>query len=170
MSKKRFTEGLESIFGNTSDEDFGSGGLLAVEEPKEQKAIAKKPVRKSKSRKNFTTDLDSLFEDVLKETIIEQTQKREKGLDNKTKSTQNKTRKRKPLSGLDALIRRTVESSTIEIDSNLKKRVTFVFEKQKIDKLKKIARIEKAYLKDILNEIVSEYLDTYEEKRGNDKN
>lgn len=169
MSKKKFTEGLESIFGDTTDENFGSGGLLMVEEPQKKKSSGKSS-RKTKSRKNFTTDLDSLFEDALKETIIEHAQKIDKGLESKTKSAQNKTRTRKPLTGLDALIRRTVETSTIEINEDVKKRVTFVFEKQKLEKLKKIARIEKSYLKDILSDIVSEFLDNYESEKNISKN
>ena len=141
--------------------------MTAEEAPKETQT---KPARKSKSRKNFTTDLNSLFEDALKETILEKAQQAEKGLETKTKSAPHKTRARKPLSGLDALIRRTVESGTIEIDPNAKKRVTIVFEKQKIEKLKKIARIEKAYLKDIMNNIVSEYLEKYEKERNSSDN
>lgn len=163
MSKKKFTDGLESLFGNTSEENFGSAGLLLDEEPK-TKTTAR---RRGNSRKNFTTDLDSLLEDALKETIIEQKQQAGKHLENKSKSIQNIQRNRKPLSGLDALIRRTVEGSTIEISNDAKKRVTFVFEKQKLEKLKRIARIEKAYLKDILSQIVSEYIHEYEGQKGN---
>ncbi len=161
MSKKKFTDGLESLFGDTSEDTFG-GSLLVAEEPK-PKAVRK---RRGSSRKNFTTDLDTLLEDALKETIIEQTQKTDKAFESKSKSIQTKQRSRKPLSGLDALIRRTVEGSTIEISNDVTKRVTFVFEKQKLDKLKRIARIEKAYLKDILSQIVSEYIQKYEVQKG----
>lgn len=170
MSKKKFTEGLESIFGDATEDSFRSSGLVLTEEP-DNAVVQTTPARKkTKSRKNFTTDLDSLFEDALKETIIEKTKETEKGLENKTKSSANKSRPRKPLTGLDALIRRTVETSTIEIDETAKKRVTFVFEKRKLERLKKIARIEKSYLKDILSDIVSEYLEKYEQAKMNLEN
>lgn len=173
MSKKKFTAGLESVFGDPSEASFRSGGLIIAEEEPKDKRPSKKPSRKkAKSRKNFTTDLDSLFEDVLKETIVEQAEAliSKKELENKTKSASNKTRTRKPLTGLDALIRRTTETSSIEIESDVKKRVTFVFEKKKLDKLKKIARIKKAYLKDILSDIVSEYVERHESSKMNFEN
>jgi hypothetical protein len=60
--------------------------------------------------------------------------------------------------GLDALIRETVESSSVEVTPSNTKRVTFVFDEEKINKLKQIARLKKAYVKDIVDEIISEYL------------
>lgn len=161
MSKKKFTDGLESLFGDSSEEKFESGGLLV-----EEKVKPVKRTRKSVSRKNFTSDLDSLFEDALKETIHEQKQKLGKGLESKSKSASHQKRERKPLTGIDALIRRTVETSSLEIGSGVKKRVTFTFDRKKLEKLKKIARIEKSYLKDIIGELVGEFIDDYETKKG----
>jgi hypothetical protein len=70
------------------------------------------------------------------------------------------------MSGLDALIRQTVEPNREEIKRAAvpkeKKRVTFVFDKKKLLKLKKIAKLEKAYLKDIIGGLISEYLDEYD--------
>ena len=37
-----------------------------------------------------------------------------------------------------------------------------VFDKQKLARLKRIAKIEKAYLKDIIGDLVSEFIDSYE--------
>ena len=36
------------------------------------------------------------------------------------------------------------------------------FDQKKIEKLKSIARVEKAYLKDIVGELISEYIEKYE--------
>ena len=161
LSKKKFTDGLESLFGDTSEESFESGGLLVAEKVK-----PKARTRKPSSRKNFTSDLNTLFEDALQETIQEKKEKLAKGIESKSKSATLKNRVKKPLTGIDALIRRTVETSTIEIDPNARKRVTFTFEKAKLEKLKKIARLEKSYLKDIIGEVIGEFIQDYEDKKG----
>jgi hypothetical protein len=72
------------------------------------------------------------------------------------------------MSGLDMLIRRTVEAGSMEVEEERdgKKRLTVTFEKKKLEKLKKIARMEKAYLKDILGDIVAEYIRKYEAQKG----
>jgi hypothetical protein len=41
---------------------------------------------------------------------------------------------------------------------NEKKRITFTFEKDKIDKLKMIAESEKAKIRDIIEQLVSTYI------------
>ena len=62
LSKKRFTEGLESVFGDANNESFERGGLLVAEEVQKEEKI-RRPRRSTSARKNFTTDLDSLFDD-----------------------------------------------------------------------------------------------------------
>ncbi len=171
MSKKRFTDGLESLFG------FSEGGNLKEESPllvktevevKTEPPTAKKKKR-SRGSKNFTSDLDSLFEDALQETI------EEKRAEFKTKNTKSsepahsperKRKQRRPVTGLDALIRRTLEGGEAEVSYEKRKRVTFVFEKAKVEKLKKIAKSQKMYLKDILGDIVQDYLQKYEKEKG----
>lgn len=162
MSKKRFTDGLESLFG------FSEGGELPEESPLlEETEVKVKVVSKSKkkgrSSKNFTSDLDSLFADSLQETIEEtRTDYRENG----SVKVDKKRKQRRPVSGLDALIRRTVEGGESEVSYDKRKRVTFVFEKAKVEKLKKIAKSQKMYLKDILGDIVKDYLKKYEKEEG----
>ena len=73
MSKKRFTEGLESVFGDANNESFERGGLLVTEEEKPERTPRKK---RNAGRKNFTTDLDSLFDDTLTEVIEEKIQEK----------------------------------------------------------------------------------------------
>jgi hypothetical protein len=53
----------------------------------------------------------------------------------------------------------------IESTSN-KKRVSFVFDKEKLKKLKTIAKVKKSYLKDVIDEVVAEYLAKYESNSG----
>ena len=45
------------------------------------------------------------------------------------------------------------------------KRITLTFDPDKLEKLKTIARRERTYLRDIIDEIVAEYLDEYESKK-----
>lgn len=73
--------------------------------------------------------------------------------------------RRRPMGGLDMLIRRTVEKSAVEEDETGTKRLTVTFDKDKLNKLKKIARLERAYLKDILGEIIEEFIVRYEKEK-----
>ncbi len=177
MSKKKFKKGLESLFGDWGGEPIDDTvlELERTDEPQssEQKekpvAHSKKDTdRKTNAGKNFTTDLDALFQDVVYESIDEQFEKRKekkkkKPSAEKKKPKEKKKRKVIPRSGgLDSLIRSTVEGSIMQIESTSnKKRVSFVFDKEKLKKLKSIAKIKKSYLKDVIDEVVAEYLQKY---------
>jgi hypothetical protein len=165
VSKKKFLDGLESLFGHASDDNLSEDSpLLSKEKPKgRSKVKVTRRRRKGASSKNFTSDLDSLFEDALQETMQEHAHKITKGLDAHTLST--KKRNRKPLSGLDALIRNT---SDVNFEHELQesiRRVSFAFDAKKYKKLKNIAKEEKAYIKDILSRIITDYLKNHE--KGN---
>lgn len=60
--------------------------------------------------------------------------------------------------GLDAIIRDTVESSEVQIQKTKPKRVTFSFDPDKLEALRKIAKNKKAYLREVVDEIVTDYL------------
>jgi hypothetical protein len=47
------------------------------------------------------------------------------------------------------------------------RRLTLVFDESKLNKLKSIARMERSYLKDIIDEIVESFIKEYEGKKGN---
>ncbi len=176
MSKKKFTDGLESLFTTDHNKESGEGtafleGAVAAEEQDKGRSGS----RRSSSRKNFTTDLDSLLEEAMQETFDEQMQSKEAssgsaGSGSKAQVFHQQTHRRRPMGGLDMLIRRTVERGSVEEDKTTgTKRLTVTFDKTKLRKLKKIARIEKAYLKDILGEIVAEYIKKYESQKGLDE-
>ena len=166
MSKKKFTDGLESLFSTDTKDDVSGKGTEFLRKPSEEgDAVTVKAKRKTSSRKNFTTDLDSLLEQALQESFEEKMAQREK--EKVTEKTKYQNQARRPMTGLDVLIRRTIESGEVEENRREgKKRLTVTFDKSKIAKLKKIARIEKAYLKDILGDLVEEYINRYEQEKG----
>ncbi|MBK9013500.1 MAG: hypothetical protein IPM82_05130 [Saprospiraceae bacterium] len=171
MSKKKFTDGLESLFSIDQNKESGQGTtFLEGANPNEMRpGIGKPAVNKSSSRKNFTTDLDSLLQEAMQESFEEQIQEREAAANpNKAQPFHQQAHRRKPLGGLDMLIRRTVERGAVEEDQVTgTRRLTVSFDKVKLNKLKTIARMEKAYLKDILGDIVEEYIRRYENQKGN---
>ena len=184
MSKKKFKKGLESLFGDWGGDPIDDV-VLELEntedyqsEPEKPKPHAKKDSSKrANAGKNFTMDLDSLFQEVVHESIEEQFEikkekEKEKNKNEKTESkpkpkakTVKKKRRVIPRSGgIDSLIRSTVEGSIMQIEStSTKKRVSFVFDKEKLKKLKSIAKLKKAYLKDVIDEVVAEYLSKHNE-------
>lgn len=188
MSKKTLRDGLESLFGmppaSVEEETAFMGDNVL---PESKKTTSKSSQRKTSQRKSsdtrsksgssksFTANLESLFQTVVKESVAEEKQKAERKAKRTLGTSQSDTatpeKPRRPMSGLDALIRQTVEPNKEEIKRAAvpkeKKRVTFVFDKKKLLKLKKIAKLEKAYLKDIIGGLISEYLDEYNDDLEN---
>ncbi len=177
MAKKNFSDGLESIFG---DEENRNEEVSIVTKTAEEGKAGKKGSgirRKKRSSKDFTSDLDSLLQEALNESVEQhvKSQKKEPLAKSGNKKLQRKGRIKRTLSGLDALIRQTVESGTVEVEEvssggskPKKKRVTFTFDREKVEKLKSIARLEKAYIRDIMDELVSEYIEKYEKGNKNE--
>ena len=177
MSKKKFNSGLESLFSEGADQDLEQGKVTLLNTRKKRSSSNTSTKTSTKAQvktdaavapvKSFTSDLDSLFNDVMTEAIEEK-------VESIITEKERPRRKRrvissKPLSGLDALFRRTVDKSEeeeeVKIERNIK-RVSFTFHKDRLMKLKSIAKLEKSYLKDIISEVVSEYIDEYEKKAG----
>jgi len=160
VSKKKFKAGLESLFSDTGADDQlpGIRPLLVEEEARESLDTRNRTRPKKRSSKNFTSDLEGLFHNALDKEYKEPAKKSSlaSGRDTKVKK-----RSERPVIGIDALIRRTSAENREELKSSspLKKRVTFSLEKKKIEKLKDIAKSKKAYLKDIVDDIISQYLD-----------
>ena len=165
MSKKKFTVGLESLFQEedvAGEQQQEGSALLFPPEPKTVKGKKSKKGAKKKSSKNFTDDMQDFLIDSFEESFERQMAKRsEKPSPNKI----IKKRSKRPRSGLDLLIRSTVNPSTIEFDEHETKRITLVFDIKKLEKLRSIARDKRTYLKDIIDEIVGEFIDDYEGKQ-----
>lgn len=176
MSKKTLKDGLESLFGikpaSVEEETAFMGDNVLPRKKKGKKApqrTATDTRKRSGSSKSFTADLESLFQTVVKESVAEEKKKaarqKQRSLGTAQSDTIKSVKSRRPMSGLDALIKQTAGENKEELKRNAvpkeKKRVTFVFDKKKLQKLKTIAKIEKAYLKDIIGDLISEYLDDY---------
>ena len=163
MSKKKFTVGLESLFGTVTEEAFQEESPLLDKQEKEVKKVTSSGSSKKRSSKDFTSDLDTLFEEALAETSEEKEEKANSKVQAPPKPRKRRLRR---LSGLDALIRHTEDMDVVEVNVPTKKRVTFVFDKEKLAKLKQIAKSEKAYLKDIIGDVVSNFIEKYEKEQN----
>lgn len=170
MSKKRFSSGLDSLFDSPHDEQNIVSSVVASQAPppsvSELEAEVKAAVMKRTTTKNFTSDLDSLFQDAFTEALEEKADKlrRESGLEDPFESKRNAYKK--PLAGLDALIRETVDTSLAGFEHAPIKRFTIMFENKKIEKLKSIAKQERAFVKDLVGDILTEYIANYERQHS----
>ena len=165
MSKKRFSSGLDSLFDSPRDEQIVQSATATQAPPpsaSELEAEVKAVVMKRTTTKNFTSDLDSLFQDAFTEALEEKADKlrRSSGLDDPFESKRNTYKK--PLAGLDALIRETIDTSLMGLEHAPIKRFTIMFENKKIEKLKNIAKQERAFVKDLVGDVLSEFIENYE--------
>jgi len=161
MSKKKFSEGLDDLF---RDQSGGEGfwAQTAVEAPARERKAA---------HKNFMHDLDVLLQEALEESLDKQGQDDDlpSASTPRTKSKTTAGAYRAPMSGLDALIRQTIDVQEILTDEATgKKRLTVAVDKTKLEKLKAIARLENSYMKDILVQLIDEYIREYTKDKGID--
>lgn len=160
MSKKRFSEGLDDLF---SDAHAGHGNLFDADT-----AVAHATDRKS-AHKNFMADLDSLLQEALEESLerYESNQPDTTTPSGKTKATGANMGYRSPVTGLDALIRQTIDVQEIASDeASGKKRLTVAVDRTKLEKLKTIARLENSFMKDLLVQLIDEYINEYTQQKG----
>ncbi len=163
MSKKKFTAGLESLFGDASNDTLPEENpLLSGRE----KPAATRPAKASDARpssgKDFTSELQSFLETSFEESLERQLKEKEK-----TPKAANKKRRHRP-SGLDLLIQRTVDKAEQQPENphkGLGKRITLLLDQEKLEKLKEIARQERTYLRNIIDEIVAEYIKSYDKRK-----
>lgn len=157
FSKKKFNAGLESLFEETT-EAFLSETVALVDEKEKEDIPKRAPKTRARGNKSFMSDLDSLLENALSDDDNNYQDPEKK------RPVERKAKKRPiAISGLDALIRKTVDFKDTNEDTEKKtKRVTISVDKRRLQKLKHIARVEKAYLKDILGTLIADYIKKYE--------
>lgn len=163
LNKKKFTAGLESVFMETT-EAFEHETVGLVDEPTKRKSkVQPQKVKRIKPRgnnKDFTSDLDTLLELALSESDNNYSEQQ-----TEAKGSFKRTNKGLPaITGLDALIRQTIDVKMVDTTNSKKptKRVTFSLDKEKLQRLKQIARVENAYLKDILSGLITDYIEQFE--------
>jgi tRNA A37 threonylcarbamoyltransferase TsaD len=162
MAKKRFTgDFTDSLFDESLTQEAAA---MPVSSSRAATEIPTSVVLPRRASKNFTSDLDSLFQEAFTEAVEEKLDKlkRDSGLQDPFAADERAYKK--PLSGLDALIRQTVDSSLAALDHAAVKRLTIMFENQKIEKLKTIAKQERSFVKDLVSGVLSEFIDNYERK------
>lgn len=164
MSKKRFTDGLESLLSTPEDAGLQGNALLSAEsnvtKSKNPSAAEANPESSKKAQgKRFTDDLQAFLMEAFEESFERQMQQIPAEAEIKKRST-------KPMAGLDALIRSTVEPSKVHFDQHAAtRRLTLQFDERKLEKLKTIARMEKTLLRDIIDSIVEEYIARWEKQK-----
>ncbi len=164
MRKKRFSEGLDHLFSNSHanhGEVFGNAMVLTARSATGE--------RKPSAHKSFITDLDSLLQEALDESLerYEANQPDSVSASSKTKASNPNALRAPERSGLDALIRQTIDVQDLVTDENTgKKRLTVAVDRPKLEKLKAIARLENAFLKDLLVSVIDEYIEEYVQAKG----
>jgi hypothetical protein len=152
MAKKRFKAGMESLFEESPEEQLKNEATMSSKKTVED-AQKRKP-----SGKGFRADLKSFLQEAFEESLEQQLEQKDK----KREPARKKTAK--PKAGLDALLRSTIEPSKMRLENKSVRRLTISFDEEKLAKLKKIARKERTFLKDIIDEIVGEFLEAYDEE------
>ncbi|MEI6410292.1 MAG: hypothetical protein WCR52_12970 [Bacteroidota bacterium] len=152
MSKKKFSQGLDDLF-----QDVESGQDVAH-------PAASTPAERKVAHKNFMSDLDALLQEALEESLEKYESKSTGSNKNRISAEQQPARR---MTGLDSLIRQTIDVQEVTSDEILgKKRLTVAVDRTQLDKLKLIARLENAYLKDLLVGVIDEYINDYKQQKG----
>ncbi len=161
-TKKSFSSNLDNLFGKRLFEDNEQDNpvMFDGEEEKGQKqkgnVAAKTKSEKSKpksSRKSFSNNLEQFFKESL-DGIMD-------GVVTDVKQS-NTQKDGKRAVGLDLLIKRTTSADTQQPVKSRKphtKRVTLVLDNEKLEELKRIAKKQKKPLRQIVEDLVEEYLD-----------
>jgi hypothetical protein len=147
LAKKRFTDGLGSLFG---EEQKTSPKKELTLFPEEEQGTAKRDEEK-RSSKGFASQLDAFLAEAFEA---------EGSPEEEDNSSRPANRGSKPrLSGLDMLIRQTTDAPpSAGPKTSDKRRLTLAFDKAQLARLKEIAKAEGVYLKDLINQLIERYL------------
>lgn len=155
MSKKRFSEGLDDLFKNAATDESTFT------------ADTGRTAERRHHGKNFMSDLDALLQEALDESLEKFDANQPDTVTPSSKSKSTADRHIGQMSGLDSLIRQTIDVQELTTDENTgKRRLTVAVDKTKLEKLKAIARLENAYMKDLLVGLIDEYIAEYTRQKG----
>jgi len=175
MSKKRFTSGMEDLLHEASQTSpvylAGSSKSQQNLTPMEGNTLPVEgislignqpvaPLRRTHG-KRFSDDLQTFLQEAFDDSFEKYSDPNYVHDD-----SSNKKRSLKPMAGLDAILRSTVDPNSMRLGPGNTRRLTLVFDESKLNKLKSIARMERSFLKDIIDEIVESFINEYEVKKG----
>jgi hypothetical protein len=167
MAKKRFTDDLFGLFEEPTPQAEASsqkpGVTVAPSQSDEERVEVKVPTRSPRAKrklssKKFTADLDNF----LSESFERESNNAASSSSAPASAPQKAARPRRRKTGLDLLIRSTVadeDRSTRGGNTAETKRVTLIFKKDHLTELKEQAKERGMFLKDVVQEMVSKYLE-----------
>jgi hypothetical protein len=145
---------MDDLFSGHSSQETTSSALSLF--PQEERRPEARPDEDKRGGKGFTSQLDAFLAEAFEQVAEEIVEERER----------SSSRGRRPLSGLDLLIRPTAEAPAPAAQGNKKRRLTLAFSKEQLEQLKAIARQEGIYLKDLINQLIESYITSYEKGKG----
>lgn len=165
MAKKRFTDDLSGLFEDAFEQQSpaaqaASGEDSVIESVEVQVPATTAKVRKKLSSKRFTADLDAFLTDSFARESTSPPAITPDSAPAPAPSSPPRRKRRK--TGLDLLIQSTVTDAEQSFDRKAApdtKRVTLIFNKQHLAELKAQAKLRGVYLKDVVQEMVSAYLE-----------
>ena len=165
-SKKSFSTNLESLFEHRMYEDnakdnpvmFSSEeGEDKVEAVKEIAVPKRKGVKKAKSKKSFSTNLERFFKESI-EGVMD-------GVVTDVKRNVIRNGEQKAI-GIDLLIQRTTKKAPAiqpaKPDKTATQRLTFVLDATKISELKRIAKTRNQRIRQIMVELIEDFLGEFD--------
>lgn len=195
MSKKKFIDGLESLFAEPTAQELrdANAWFQWKGDPEVRKDSNELPSYGEKTTTSFRDLLEKSLEESLKDDdlddnifyaaednllaaeeecdTLEDNHSVEGTPVNKDfkplqKNAYISNKKRKPLSGLDILIRRTVDPSAEDYYEQFNQRLTLTFDKSLVKKLKLIARRQGSSLFQVVKEVMSKFVKEFESQKG----
>lgn len=160
MSKKNFTDGLESLFLEHTEDVLQRNPLLGYDA--RSGSGQEKEISSSNALRN---ELDSFLKENFAHgfTLDEEPESSEfdttKPAVTKPLSLNPEKAYNKPLSGLDLLIRSTGEISYEDEPRLNLRRFSFFIEKSLLNQMKAVARQRGMYLKDLIIEVFTQYVE-----------
>jgi hypothetical protein len=153
---------MDSLFEAMEEETAQEEQLMSGGKAKSER---QGQTKKRSSGKNFVSDLESFLQDAFDESLEQQLSERQTDKKRQLpKNTRVKKRSHRPMRGLDSLIRSTVDMEPEQLSPKRPtRRVTLTFDPDKLDKLKTIARHQRTYLRDVIDQIVADYLERYDD-------
>ena len=175
MSRKAFNRDLDSVFAPGAQYepniDASPWLLNTVREPDAETMVAERPQTATRrARKTFVDDLDGLFASAAQERPREQRPHEDLNVRHRDRPRRTLT----ALGGIDSLIRDTTGGAALAKEeareqearqTSVPKRVTFTYDRDQFARLKRIARDEGSYLKDIISGLLNDYVADYKKSK-----